>query len=49
MKEKIKKALDALGISGTITTKEHDRWTVDVYVNGEWFGLWDTTKNTFVE
>lgn len=42
-------ALELLGISGQVTTTQHDQWTLDVYVNGIWFGLWDTTKNTFVE
>jgi hypothetical protein len=48
-KEELKKALKELGITGIVTTELHDKWTLDVYVNNEWFGLWDTTKNTFVE
>ena len=47
--EELKKALKELGINGKVTTKKRDRWTVDVIVNGKWFGLWDTTKNAFVE
>lgn len=47
--EKIKQVLKKLGAHGTVITKQRDRWTVDVYVNGVWFGLWDKTKNTFVE
>lgn len=49
MIEKLNEALDKLGIKGEITTKKRDRWTLDVYVNGEWFGLWDIEKNNFVE
>lgn len=44
MKE-IRKALKKLGITGKITTKRYDRFTVEVYVNGKKFGLWDTIKN----
>lgn len=42
-------ALKILGITGQITTKQHDEWTLDIYIDDKWFGLWDTTKNTFVE
>jgi hypothetical protein len=47
--EELKKVLEELGITGTVTTKQRDSWVVDVYVNDEWFGLWDSTKKTFVE
>jgi hypothetical protein len=49
MNDGLKQALETLEIKGTIVTKQRDRWTVDVYVDSEWFGLWDTEKNTFVE
>ena len=45
----LRQALKKLGEQGTVTTKKHDRFTIDVYVNGVWFGLWDKAKNTFVE
>lgn len=48
MKE-IRKALKALSITGKITVKKYDSYTLVVYVDGKKFGLWDTTKNTFVE
>lgn len=47
--EKIKSALIELGITGKIDIKEHGCFCVDVYVNGEWYGLWDCVKNTFIE
>lgn len=49
MIEKLIESLETLGIKGEVTTKKRDRWTLDVYVNGEWVGLWDIEKNTFVE
>lgn len=48
MKE-IKEALKKLGVTGKVITKQHDSFTVTVYVDGKRFGLWDTVKKTFVE
>lgn len=47
--KKLMIALKNLGVTGKVTTKQHDRWTIEVTVNGKYFGLWDTKKNTFVE
>jgi hypothetical protein len=47
--EELMNALKKLGITENIEINPRDIWTVDVFVNGEWFGLWDITKNTFVE
>lgn len=48
MKE-IMKALRTLGISGIVTIKQitFDRYTV--YVDNEYFGIWDTNRKTFVD
>lgn len=48
MKE-ITKALKELGVSGTVTTKMVAPDRIAVYVDGEYFGLWDTTRKTFVD
>ena len=54
MKESINKeitlALEILGVKGEFafsTTKHLDR--IKVIVNGEYFGIWDTTRKTFVD
>lgn len=47
--EKLKQALKTLGVQGTVITKQHDRWTQNVYVNGVWFLLGDTVLNVFIE
>lgn len=49
---KIKLALRALGVKGWETAcavaVPGSAFVVEVYVNGEYFGLWDTVKGTFV-
>lgn len=47
--DEIKEALTQLGITGRISTEKYDSFTVTVYVDGKWLGLWDTVKKTFVE
>ena len=42
-------ALIKLGIKGTIITKQITTDRIAVYLNGEYFGLWDTTRKTFVD
>ena len=37
------------GVTGKVTTKQYDSYTVTVYIDGKKFGLWDTVKKTFVE
>ena len=48
MKEIIK-ALRTLEVGGIVTTKQitFDRYSV--YVDGEYFGIWDTNRKTFVD
>ena len=48
MKE-LHSALICLGINGTITTKRITTDRIAVYLDGEYFGLWDTTRKTFVD
>lgn len=47
----VQKALDSLGEEGEITdlysTHSSDRWVVEV--DGEYFGVYDTTRKTFVD
>lgn len=50
-RQMIQKALNALGEEGEITdlysTQSTDRWIVEV--DGEYFGVYDTTRKTFVD
>lgn len=48
MKE-IMKALRTLGVNGYVTTKQitFDRYAV--YVDSDYFGIWDTNRKTFVD
>jgi hypothetical protein len=48
MKE-LYEALTKLGIEGAIATKWITTDRIAVYVNGEYFGIWDTTRKTFVD
>ena len=48
MKE-IMKALKELGVIGTVTTKEISTGRTSIYINGEYFGIWDTDRKTFVD
>lgn len=45
----IRKALKQLGVTGTMTT----RWVTDdriaVDIDGNYFGIWDTQRGTFVD
>jgi len=45
----MRKALRTLGVSGRVSVHEYDSFTVEVYVDDEYFGLWDCDKQTFVE
>lgn len=49
MDDALMDSLLELEVSGTVSTMQHDEWTLDVFIDEKWFGLWDTTKNTFVE
>lgn len=42
-------ALVKLGTKGKVTTKQITTDRIAVYVNGEYFGIWDTNRKTFVD
>ena len=49
IKEEIKRALQELGVKGRkARIAYHTRYTVSVFVDGAFIGLWDTTKHNFV-
>lgn len=43
------KALEILGIQGEVTIKEVTPGRIIVRVDGEYFGIWDMTRKTFVD
>lgn len=45
----IKKALQALGVTGAASLRYACADRVIVNLNGEYFGIWDAEKNTFVD
>lgn len=53
MLHKIRIALRTLGVKGWesayAVTVAGNAFVVEVYVNGEYFGLWDCVKGVFVE
>ena len=42
-------ALDKLGVKGAITTHQIANDRIAVYLDGEYFGIWDTARKTFVD
>ena len=42
-------ALTKLGVKGAIVTKWITADRIAVYVNGKYFGIWDTIRKTFVD
>ncbi len=48
MKE-VYEALTKLGIKGSIVVNWITTDRIAVYVDGEYFGIWDITKKTFVD
>jgi len=50
IKKKISNALRALGYNGgKVALVENDSFTFKVFLSGKYIGLWDTTKDTFVD
>ena len=45
----IKKALAALGVTGTVQLRQIAADRIEVTVNGEYFGIWDILRKTFVD
>jgi len=46
--QKIKNALYVLGVKGKVRFAQY-RNIIEITVNNEYFGLWDISKNTFVD
>lgn len=49
VEKELKKALQTLGVKGSITLKRSDSFSIKVFVKGKEFGIWDIDKKTFVE
>ena len=47
--EELRKALQDLGVKGSVAVEKYDPFAVRVFVNGKEFGIWDTVKKTFVD
>ena len=47
--DSITSGLRELGIQGVVDIRLHDPFTVKVSVDGQYIGLWDCMKKTFVE
>lgn len=49
--KQVRKALDALGIKSGAILREvgDDPSRLEVFVDGKYFGIFDTNKNTFVD
>lgn len=45
----IAKGLKALGVKGKLTIKHITDDRINVYIDGEYFGIWDTIRKTFVD
>lgn len=45
----LQSALIKLGVKGTTTTRQITTDRIAVYLDGAYFGLWDTTRKTFVD
>ena len=43
------KALYTFGVKGSVRIKCIDRIRFSVYIDGEYFGIWDDTRKTFVD
>lgn len=42
-------ALRTLGVIGKVTVRCISKGRIEVHVNGEYFGVWDDTRKTFVD
>jgi hypothetical protein len=48
-RKEIQKALDQLGVDGYLRTKWITWDRIAVYIYNDYFGIWDTTRKTFVD
>lgn len=49
MMGEIIKALKDLGVTGAVTIKQISFNRFAIYVDGEYFGIWDIERRTFVD
>ena len=49
IKAQIKAALEGLGVKGTVKISQEGYHRYRVEVNGEYFGIFDIDRNTFVD
>ena len=49
MMKEIMKVLREFGVGGIVTTQTITTDRIAVYVDKEYFGIWDTTRKTFVD
>lgn len=42
-------ALHDMGITGNLKIRHIDKTRIEVYIDGEYFGIWDDTRKTFVD
>lgn len=49
VKDKLIKALMHLGCTGKVTVKSIDEARYEVSINGQYFGIFDTDRQTFVD
>jgi len=47
--KEIKKALKYLGVKGSVRIEDVSIDRIKVFVNGEYFGIYDTQRRTFVD
>lgn len=45
----IRKALAALGVTGTVELRQIATDRIEVTVDGSYFGIWDSVRKTFVD
>ena len=45
----IEKALNILGVTGTVHLRQIATDRIEVTVDGEYFGIWDVVRKTFVD
>lgn len=48
-KKEIIKALEILGVKGKVEMHHMNLDRIEVIVNGEYFGIWDVSRKTFVD
>ena len=47
--QEIIKALEIFGVKGKVEMRHINPGRIEVIVNGEYFGIWDVSRKTFVD